>query len=110
LFSGTFVIVEELLKTRLSDYWFLIIAWPAIAISIKRWHDRDKAGWWLLILFVPVVGIWNLIECGFLPGTPAANRFGPDPMPTPERGTAPNTCPATPAGGSRTTEEPPPLS
>ena len=79
LFSALFVLVEELLKTRLSNYWCLLIAWPGIAISIKRWHDRDKAGWWLLIVFVPVLGIWNLIESGFLPGTPGTNRFGSSP-------------------------------
>jgi len=96
LFSGLFVLVEELLKTRLSDYWALIIAWPGIAISIKRWHDRDKPGWWLLILFVPVLGIWNLIECGFLPGTRGTNRFGPDPKLTTEPSTAPKSLSSTP--------------
>jgi uncharacterized membrane protein YhaH (DUF805 family) len=51
---------------------------PAILIDIKRWHDRDKSGWWMLILLVPVVGaIWFLVELGFLKGTPGPNRFGP---------------------------------
>ena len=51
-----------------------------VAICIKRFHDRDKSGWWLLILFVPLVGfVWILIENGFLRGTEGSNRFGPDP-------------------------------
>ena len=107
LFSGLFVLVEELQKTRLSDYWFLIIAWPGIAISIKRWHDRNKAGWWLLILLVPVLGIWNLIECGFLPGTPGTNRFGPDPRRNTEPADEHTDGPAIPAGSSRPMEGPP---
>lgn len=58
----------------------LLIAWPAAAITVKRWHDRDKAGWWLLINLVPVVGvIWSLVENGLLRGTVGANRFGPEP-------------------------------
>jgi uncharacterized membrane protein YhaH (DUF805 family) len=58
---------------------FLLVAmiWPSLAVSTKRWHDRDKSGWWNLINLVPVVGpIWSLIECGFLPGTDEENRFG----------------------------------
>ncbi len=51
-----------------------------IIVEIKRWHDRDKSGWWVLIGIIPCVGfLWVLIECGFLPGTKGENRFGPDP-------------------------------
>ena len=36
---------------------------PAIFVDIKRWHDRDKSGWWMLIALVPVIGsLWLLIE------------------------------------------------
>src|SRR5262245_12554118 len=53
---------------------------PAIFVDIKRWHDRDKSGWWMLIVLLPIVGaIWFLIELGFLAGTPGANRFGRPP-------------------------------
>jgi uncharacterized membrane protein YhaH (DUF805 family) len=59
----------------------LLTLWPSLAIYTKRWHDRNKSGWWSLILFVPIVGgIWMLIELGFLRGTEGANRFGPDPI------------------------------
>ena len=59
----------------------LIFLWPSLAIYTKRWHDRDKSGWWSLIMFVPVVGaLWFLIECGFLRGTDGPNRFGNDPL------------------------------
>jgi uncharacterized membrane protein YhaH (DUF805 family) len=52
-----------------------------IFVQIKRWHDRDKSGWWVLINFVPCIGFfWALIELGFLPGTTGENRFGPDPL------------------------------
>jgi uncharacterized membrane protein YhaH (DUF805 family) len=58
----------------------LLLLWPALAISVKRWHDRDKPGWWALIAFVPVIGwIWMLIENGLLSGTAGANRFGYQP-------------------------------
>lgn len=54
--------------------------WPNLAVQIKRWHDRDKSGWWALLHFVPVIGtIWILIENGFLAGTAGDNRFGSAP-------------------------------
>ncbi|MGZ3297789.1 MAG: DUF805 domain-containing protein [Asticcacaulis sp.] len=54
--------------------------WMKIAVTVKRWHDRDKSGWMYLILLIPLIGwIWTLIECGFLDGTPGPNRYGPSP-------------------------------
>ena len=51
---------------------------PGVAISVRRYHDRDKSGWWLLLVLIPVIGwIWLLVELGFLAGTPGPNRFGP---------------------------------
>ncbi len=67
-------------------YWIGVLAalvaiWPGLALSIKRWHDRGKSGWWILIGLVPLIGgIWALIETGFLPGTPGTNEYGPDPL------------------------------
>jgi uncharacterized membrane protein YhaH (DUF805 family) len=59
----------------------LVFLYPALAIYAKRWHDRDKSGWWSLILFIPVIGpIWFLVECGCLRGSEGANGYGPDPL------------------------------
>ena len=59
----------------------LAALWPSLAVSVKRWHDRDKSGWWILISLVPIIGgLWYLIECGFLKGTDGPNRFGADPL------------------------------
>jgi len=61
---------------------FVVIAtWISIAVAVKRYHDRNKSGWWVLIVLVPVIGgLWYLIECGFLRGTPGPNTYGPDPL------------------------------
>ena len=58
----------------------LVLFWSLIAIQVKRWHDRDKSGWWILINFIPIIGFWAFIENGFLPGTEGKNRFGEDPL------------------------------
>lgn len=59
----------------------LAMLYFAIALYAKRWHDRDKSGWWTLIILVPIIGgIWFFIECGCLAGTRGPNRFGSDPL------------------------------
>jgi uncharacterized membrane protein YhaH (DUF805 family) len=61
-----------------------VATWISIAVAVKRYHDRNKSGWWVLIVFVPVIGgLWYLIECGFLRGTVGPNNYGPDPLAAP---------------------------
>lgn len=61
----------------------LAILYPAICIAIKRCHDRDKSGWWILIVLIPFIGIiWYIVEFGFLRGTDGPNQYGPDPLET----------------------------
>jgi uncharacterized membrane protein YhaH (DUF805 family) len=58
--------------------WRLLLLWPSLALMAKRWHDRDKSGWWVLIGAIPFVGqIWAFIETAFLPGAEGPNRYGP---------------------------------
>ncbi len=58
----------------------VVSVWGGLAGQVKRWHDRDKSGWWVLIVLVPLIGqIWALVVTGFLAGTPGPNRFGADP-------------------------------
>ena len=67
--------------TAILGLFMLPLLIVGIIVQIKRWHDRDKSGWWVLINFIPVVGaFWSLVECGFLKGTDGPNRFGPDPL------------------------------
>jgi uncharacterized membrane protein YhaH (DUF805 family) len=54
--------------------------WCALALDVKRCHDRDKSGWFVLIGLIPLIGaIWLLVELGFLDGTQGPNRFGSSP-------------------------------
>ncbi len=59
----------------------LIFLWPTLALYTKRWHDRNKSGWWSLIILIPLIGaLWAFIECGFLRGTEGSNNYGADPI------------------------------
>ena len=56
-------------------FWALL--WSYIAVAFKRYHDRDKSGWWVLICLIPVVGnLWQFVELALFPGTPGPNRYG----------------------------------
>jgi len=57
----------------------LAVLIPGIAVGVRRLHDRDKSGWWLLIAFVPVLGAIVLLVWFVMEGDRGANRFGPDP-------------------------------
>jgi uncharacterized membrane protein YhaH (DUF805 family) len=54
--------------------------WSLLAIGVKRWHDRNKSGFWVLLALVPLIGpIWTIVECGFIDGTQGENKYGPSP-------------------------------
>ncbi len=68
---------DRLLST-LSGIYGLAILWVSFAVQVKRWHDRDKSGWWCLINLMPVIGtLWSFIELGLLSGDDELNRYGP---------------------------------
>lgn len=105
-FSSLFGIVTILIVVVL---FFSLIA-ASFAVSVKRLHDRNKSGWWVLFFLVLpgvldpvaraishspdhpngtalllelanlVISIWAFVELGCLSGTAGENRFGPDPL------------------------------
>ena len=52
---------------------------PYAAVAVRRLHDTDRSGWWLLLAFVPLGNIVLLVWfC--MPSTSGPNRFGPMPI------------------------------
>ncbi|MBI1407067.1 MAG: DUF805 domain-containing protein [Caulobacter sp.] len=52
---------------------------PTLAVAVRRLHDTDRSGWWLLIGLIPLIGGIVLLIFYVLDGTPGPNKFGPDP-------------------------------
>ncbi len=72
---------EESLARMLVIPCVVLFLWISLAAQIKRWHDRDKSGFWILINFIPIIGpIWQFVEVGCLRGTLGDNNYGPDPL------------------------------
>lgn len=57
----------------------LAVLLPGIGVSIRRLHDTNRSGWWLLIAFVPLIGFVVLLVFMVLDSTPGENRFGSNP-------------------------------
>jgi uncharacterized membrane protein YhaH (DUF805 family) len=53
---------------------------PGLAVSVRRLHDLDRSGWWVLLGLIPLVGVIILIIWNCQRGTIGPNRFGPDPL------------------------------
>lgn len=52
---------------------------PTLAVIVRRLHDQDKSGWFILIQLIPYIGGIILLIFMFIEGTKGENRFGPDP-------------------------------
>ena len=59
--------------------WLALIV-PNLAMIVRRLHDTDRSGWWVLISFLPLIGGLILFVFEVLPGTPGENRFGSQPL------------------------------
>ena len=59
-------------RSMLVSLYQLAVLIPSIAVGVRRMHDTDHSGWWLLI---PLVNLFFAVS----DGTSGSNRFGPDP-------------------------------
>lgn len=84
---------------------FVVTIWAGFAVGVKRLHDRNKSGWWILLFYFapgilsgwqassPTAGnalvlglasfaitVWSFVELGCLRGTAGPNQYGPDPL------------------------------
>jgi uncharacterized membrane protein YhaH (DUF805 family) len=105
-----YVTDQSVVFQALNSMLGIVILISSIAVGVKRLHDRNKSGWYLLLFYlVPsilvvigvligafvedstiiatvlgllafAVGVWAFVEMGCLRGTIGVNRYGPDPV------------------------------
>jgi uncharacterized membrane protein YhaH (DUF805 family) len=63
----------------LGGLYSLAVLIPSFAVGVRRLHDQDRTGWWLLIGLIPFVGGIVLLVFFCLEGTRGPNQYGPDP-------------------------------
>ena len=54
----------------------LAIVLPNLAVTVRRLHDTDRTGWWVLLGLVPVIGLLVLLWFYIQNGSEGANRYG----------------------------------
>ena len=62
-----------------SGLYSLLILIPSIAVVVRRLHDTDRSGWWILISLIPLIGAIVLFVFICLDSQPGTNRFGANP-------------------------------
>ena len=53
---------------------------PAISVGVRRLHDTNRSGFFLLLSFIPFIGGLILLFFFIAEGTKGKNKFGPDPL------------------------------
>jgi uncharacterized membrane protein YhaH (DUF805 family) len=64
----------------LSIVFMLAMLLPAVAVSIRRLHDSERSGWWMLVGLVPILGAFAVFALMVIPGTEGENRYGKKPV------------------------------
>jgi uncharacterized membrane protein YhaH (DUF805 family) len=60
--------------------WALATLLPMLSVMARRLHDLSRTGWWILLIFVPIIGWIILLVWHCTRGTAGPNRFGEDPL------------------------------
>jgi uncharacterized membrane protein YhaH (DUF805 family) len=57
----------------------LALLLPGLSVSIRRLHDTNRSGWWVLIGLIPLVGLIVLIVFWVQESDAGPNKYGPPP-------------------------------
>ena len=63
----------------LSTIYSLAVFIPSLAVTVRRLHDTNRTGWWILIGLIPIIGFIVLLICYLQEGDAAENQYGPPP-------------------------------
>lgn len=79
--------IDNLLGTTFNDgkggillvIYQLFVLIPSFTVSIRRLHDTNHSGWWLLIGIIPIIGAIVLLIFYIIDSDVGPNKFGPNP-------------------------------
>ena len=75
--AGTYSVEYE--TGFFSSLYSLLVLIPGIAVGVRRLHDTNRSGWWILISLIPIIGVLVLFVFMCLDSQPGTNRFGVNP-------------------------------
>ncbi len=66
-------------QSVLASFYSLAVLIPSIAVSVRRLHDTDRTGWWLLIGIIPLIGTIVLLVFMVKDSSTGQNQYGANP-------------------------------
>ncbi|MEU9131470.1 DUF805 domain-containing protein [Kitasatospora sp. NPDC048540] len=80
IISIVLAVIDNVAGTAvLGSIYALAVLLPSIAVGIRRLHDTNRSGWWVLISLIPFIGSIILIVFLATEGQPNDNQYGPNP-------------------------------
>ncbi len=75
------VIIDRMISRSLifTMIFSLAIFLPNLAVTVRRLHDTDKSGWWMLLQFIPYLGGFIILIFCLIDSTPGTNQYGENP-------------------------------
>lgn len=64
----------------LSGIYYLAVLIPSLSVAVRRLHDVGRTGWWMLLVFLPVIGVLVILFWLVQPGSLEENEFGVNPI------------------------------
>jgi uncharacterized membrane protein YhaH (DUF805 family) len=91
IISIVLAIVDRVIGTHSAETGFgvlgglyaLAVLIPGIAVGVRRLHDTNRSGWWLLIGLIPCIGLIVLIVFTVQDSQPGDNQYGANPKAVP---------------------------
>lgn len=77
--DGIFGFIGEFGIGMLGGIYTLLVLIPSIAVGVRRLHDTNRSGWWLLIALIPLVGAIILLVYLVQDSDQGENQYGPNP-------------------------------
>lgn len=81
LVAGVFALIGFLLglPLLLTGLYSIAVFIPSLAVTVRRLHDTGRSGWWLLLMFIPLIGPIILLVFLLTDSQPGTNKYGPNP-------------------------------
>lgn len=79
LLNGDFGVISKISASIVLIYtllWFIVSTISYVSISVRRLHDFGRSGWWILLDYVPLIGLVAFIDRGLRKGDVNANKYG----------------------------------
>ncbi|MGL6257695.1 DUF805 domain-containing protein [Vibrio sp. WXL210] len=80
IISIAIALIERVIGTNfIGGLYSLAVFIPSLAVAVRRLHDTGRTGWWVLIGFIPLIGLIVLIVFTIKDSDEGDNEYGPNP-------------------------------